>query len=246
MALTVSIIGCSEPGSEHEQRGDQANEKQEYRAAIASYSAAIRDASDMGRYYSKRGEAYVAVKDYEAALADFDRYKELSGDDSNFLQLRAIVLLRLGRYDDAIQQLTDCIETDPCSDNYRLRGSAFMEMLRCSQAVDDFDQVLRLNPLDSAALLMRGQACLRLKWNDKAEADFSRAIEIEPDLASAYWSRAQARQRMGKLELGTQDRAQALALDPSLDFTNTAVGRDFVRDLGAPNGSGELLLDVPK
>ena len=56
-------------------------------------------------------------------------------------------------------------------------------------ALDDFNQMIKLNPEDAVAYNFRGLAYKHLKDYKKALADYKQAIAINPDYAAAYGNR---------------------------------------------------------
>jgi Flp pilus assembly protein TadD len=70
------------------------------------------------------------------------------------------------------------------------RGIANLEQGRLDQALNDFNQALKLKPNDASLYDWRGVAYRTKGQNDLALKDFDQAIQLDPRLAKAYRDRA--------------------------------------------------------
>ena len=95
---------------------------------------------------------------------------------------------------------------------YRRRGIAWTELKKWDQALEDFNEALRLGPGDGHTLLLRGDVWFFKKDHERAQKDYSEAIRLNPQYANAYQNRSAARKRMGNAAGSSEDAAQAQAL----------------------------------
>ena len=74
------------------------------------------------------------------------------------------------------------------------RGTVRIEIDQYEEAIDDFDEVIRLRPEDADAFYYRGFAKVQLERMEKGPttgvADLDEAIRLRPDDADVYYLRA--------------------------------------------------------
>jgi tetratricopeptide (TPR) repeat protein len=94
-------------------------------------------------------------------------------------------------------------------------------------AIEDFNQVLKINP--NLALAYNNRGFVRMQSGDikGAIADFNQAIKIDPDLALAYNNRGLARMQSGDIKGAIADFNQAIKINPNLALAYN--NRGFVR-----------------
>jgi tetratricopeptide (TPR) repeat protein len=122
--------------------------------------------------------------------------------------------------DAAIVHCTRAIETGQLSQAQlgyalRLRGFAYTRKGEYDQAIQDFDQALRLNPNDAATLVGRGAAYFGKKQLERAIQDFDEANRLAPNGADPIRSRGLAYAAKGESDRAIQDFDQALRLNPN-------------------------------
>ncbi|MEH2414348.1 tetratricopeptide repeat protein [Nostoc sp.] len=80
-------------------------------------------------------------------------------------------------------------------------------------AVEDFNQVIKLDPQNALAYNRRGDAYYRLGDYEQAQADSSQAILLNPEDANAYFDRGFAFSELGKYKEAIADYTQAIKLN---------------------------------
>ncbi|MDF5737313.1 MULTISPECIES: serine/threonine-protein kinase [unclassified Nostoc] len=80
-------------------------------------------------------------------------------------------------------------------------------------AVEDFNQVIKLDPQNALAYNKRGDAYYRLGDYEQAQADSSQAILLNPQDANAYFDRGFAFSELGKYKEAIADYTQAIKLN---------------------------------
>ncbi len=96
---------------------------------------------------------------------------------------------------------------------------------RFEEAIQDYDEAIRLDPQRIEAYNNRGRAYLNLDQAQKAIEDFDQVLRLDPQLAEAYYNRGLAHDRLGQNEKAKADFDQAIALDPELE--RSIVGKLF-------------------
>lgn len=85
---------------------------------------------------------------------------------------------------------------------------------RYPEALATFNEVLKRNPNQAAALSHRGAVYLTLEEPDKALADFDGACKLSPPQSKAFTGRGIANYQLGHYELAVKDLTAAVKLAP--------------------------------
>ena len=84
-----------------------------------------------------------------------------------------------------------------------------------ADAVADFDEAIRLNPLDARRLNDRGNLLHSMNERDKALADFTEAIRLDPGLTVAYLNRGSVLAEKKEYDKAVADLSAGIRLDPT-------------------------------
>jgi len=118
-----------------------------------------------------------------------------------------------GDYPEARLIFEELSQQDPLEAYYRTAlGAIYLAEDELDAALEAFDEALKLNPRDSAALVNRGEVHLRLGNIMEAAQDFARAVDLDPEnkdpltmrarlLAAAAIETIEAAQRSASAEL---------------------------------------------
>lgn len=87
--------------------------QQEYALAIEPYKKATEIAPDFSPPYNQLGYAYRFLENYADAEKAFQKYIELIPDDPNPYDSYAELLLKMGRYDESIENYRNALEYNP-------------------------------------------------------------------------------------------------------------------------------------
>lgn len=111
------------------------------------------------------------------------------------------------------------VERDRASQAVRLcnRGLLQMQSGKIQDAIDAFEQAMKLNPGDSRALMLRGVAAARLGRHETALDYYNRALEIDPGSVEAYQSRGLAMMKLDRLPQAVGDFTKAVTLNPKFE-----------------------------
>lgn len=95
-------------------------------------------------------------------------------------------------------------------------GTQLLNVGKTREAIQHFDQAIRLNPCYTEAYTNRGIA-----WREKGDpsgaiTDFDKATELNPKYALAYGDRGITRPVQGKDAGARQDFARCFDLDPGM------------------------------
>ena len=105
--------------------------------------------------------------------------------------MQAFLLYEQGRYDEARVLFEELAERDSSEGYYRTAlGAISLALDSFDKALDYFNDALRLNPSDTAALINRGEVHLRLGNTMEAAQDFARVVELDPENQDPLTERA--------------------------------------------------------
>ncbi|HWB08542.1 MAG TPA: protein kinase [Pirellulales bacterium] len=140
------------------------------------------------------------------------------------------------RNERAAQCYTVCLALLPDSgEAYFRRGLARLRDGRCSQALADFDQVVRLLPNRADVYLERGEARSGLNDPAGAAAEFTHALDMGADEARALLGRSRALSLAGDEQGARRDLSAGLAAQPK--GADGWVARGLARFPGDPAGA---------
>jgi tetratricopeptide (TPR) repeat protein len=89
-----------------------------------------------------------------------------------------------------------------------------LERRQFDKALDEFSNVVRMDPNRSDAWLGRGYAFLEMNHPDSAIRDIDAALRCEPDFAAAYCQRGRAHLKMNNFYRAISDATEAISLKP--------------------------------
>jgi tetratricopeptide (TPR) repeat protein len=115
-------------------------------------------------------------------------------------------------------------DTTYLSNKYLERGATYLRHHEPKRALACFNEALRLNERNVAALLERGQLYRTARKHEKAIADFNAALEIE-DNAEGYIRRGNTLTDQGRFDEALIDYTAAIQLEPenAVAFLNRAL-----------------------
>ena len=134
-------------------------------------------------------------------------------------QLSAEIFEIQGRYDDAVREYRKAIEKAPATLNlhYRLGRALLMrshEPEALSEALEEFQTELQLNPRDAVAEFQVGQILQVLGRPSEALPHFERAVSLDGEFPEALVALAKERSRLEQYDEAISLLERALALHP--------------------------------
>jgi len=173
--------------------------------AIADLDAALRLNPNSDLALNNRAGCHAYLGDWQAALRDFDGAILLK-PKPDYLINRGIARRKMGNPAGAIEDFTAVIEAD--RRNVRAlseRADTHREAGNWTEAIADYESVLRLYPSHSHAALWLGAVQLQSGDTERAVTLLNRAIDLGcGDLGSAYLFLGIAYQRLGRTELAIE------------------------------------------
>lgn len=94
------------------------------------------------------------------------------------------------------------------------RGVVYSRLGRIKDALDDFNEAIKLFPENPSVYNNRGSTLLAIGYDREAIKDFNRALLLAPGYAAAYLNRGSAELALRQTEAGLADYNRAVRLEP--------------------------------
>jgi tetratricopeptide (TPR) repeat protein len=135
-------------------------------------------------------------------------------------------LMANGSFREAQIILNTVIEKSPeYQAAYNMRGITRLELDETAQAIEDFDNSIRLDSSDYRAFYNRGNAYYQVQEYAEAIIDYDRAMRLEPKSADIYINRANTLVQLEAYTDAIRDYEFASKLDDGNYLTHFNLGR---------------------
>lgn len=149
------------------------------------------------------------------ALATLDDAVEMAPRSATVVGNRALVLMGMGRLDEAYRDYATVMEIDTLQTGARFyHGIIAMTRRDTATARADFDRLIRLAPESFEANIGMATLCEAEGRFEEAVPFYNKVIAAEPR-AEYYGARALCNLRVERLQEASEDIAEALRLDPA-------------------------------
>ncbi len=187
------------------------------RDARAAVEQALDLAPDYALSYWIRGLIHQQQNNPSAAIGDFNRVLEL--DDQNPMLMaqatgsRGMALTDLGRYTEALDDLSRAIEVRPGAIAERqFRAVAYLALGRLKQVESDIAVLLAYEPDNAMTHRLQGELWLKSQEFKRSLVAFDRALTLNTKDVRAYSLRADTHRQLGQPAKARADRAKACEL----------------------------------
>ncbi|HRV45928.1 MAG TPA: tetratricopeptide repeat protein [Smithellaceae bacterium] len=155
----------------------------------------------------------------ELSIRDYDQAIALDSNDPSYFHNRANSYLGLGRYDEAIADLSEGLRINPKSAGlYSARGQAYQFLKKYELAVADLSRAIELEGPDdlfaSHDFMLRAFNYEKLRKYDLAIADWSALLNKKPDDRFYIKQRADLYVKAGKYDQAIKGYVKVLTLKP--------------------------------
>jgi len=141
-------------------------------------------------------------------------------DEGRLINDKGVILLGMGRIDQAIDLFTQAIACNPrLAFAYYNRGNAYQLRKEPKRAIDDYSDAIGIDPDFALAFMNRGVAHSTQNNLEDALRDLNKAVELAPRSLDGYYNRAMVFTQLGRLLEATEDYTAAIHLnerDPEL------------------------------
>jgi predicted O-linked N-acetylglucosamine transferase (SPINDLY family) len=101
---------------------------------------------------------------------------------------------------------------------YNNRGSALLALERHREALENYDEAIRLNPEFADAYCNRGNALQRLKQYAAAVENYDKSILLKPNNADALYNRGNVLQALKQYKAALESYDQAAVVNPQHEY----------------------------
>jgi len=173
------------------------------------------------------GQLYYWNEQYEDALRSFtvsinviqedERKEELKGLDAIYFYRGYIYLSIENQPKEAIEDFTEAIILRPndFKEAYNNRGTAYIDLNDYSNALQDLDRAISIDPNYSSAYNNRGNVYRELGKFDEALKDYDTAVNLNPEDASPYVGRGMVFYLQKDYARASEEYNVAIELDPN-------------------------------
>jgi len=118
---------------------------------------------------------------------------------------------------------------DPTSEEQLLRsGNRHLQQGKYDEAIEDYDETIRINPESAEAYYNRGTTKDMLGRHEEALEDYNEAIRINSQFAEAYYNRGTTKDVLGRHEEAIEDYNEATRVNPQ--FAQAYYNRGNAKD----------------
>ncbi len=216
----------------YEYRGEAYAALEQYDAALADFTRALRQTPDDPTLLVHRGETYLRAGKPGKALADLNRALEHDPHHVQARYLRGVAHLRLRHYRAALTDLNAVLEAQP--DHLRAltaRGDVHQATGEYDAALEDYNRALDLSPGDPDILARRGELYLKMGRAREALSDLSRSLSRRPHDARVRALRGEAYRLLGYYPAALADLNRAIDADPTNAWALASRG-ELYRNMG--------------
>lgn len=129
-----------------------------------------------------RALAYQQLGKIERALTDIDEALDMQADFLPALRVRAVLLAGTGKIDEALADLEKVREQQPDDVETLLQlGALYRNQKNATQAIELYDEALKIDPQNWIVLHSRGDALLSISKQAEALADYEAAIKLHDE-----------------------------------------------------------------
>lgn len=127
------------------------------------------------------------IEEYADAIDNFDSCLEISPNNLDAIQFKALSLAELKRYKQALKIINNAIKNNPSSDElYNTKGILLKKSKQFDKALKSYDKAIELNPDDEFSWKDKGDIYLEQNKHEKALECYDKALEIDSNDIEYY------------------------------------------------------------
>ncbi|MDR6563940.1 tetratricopeptide (TPR) repeat protein [Arcicella sp. BE140] len=149
--------------------------KQKYDAAARVYQNLIALNPSKSEFYVAQAAVYIFDNHFDEALKAYSRAEKIIGINEEITRQKQMVLVKIGKVDEAIKEGEKLILSDPEEIDYNIdQAELLMSNKRNDQAIPYLEKILKMNPENAQAHIMLAQL-----YQEKGEIDkCNRELEL--------------------------------------------------------------------
>ncbi len=198
--------------------GNRALRSRRYAEAIQSFRSAVQNDPLLYQAYYQLGIAYQQNNDFDNALEAFTQAGAIRSDYIRAFTARGNLLIRMGRFDEAItafrtgNEITSATPDDR-SKNLEGMGRAYMRMRNYEQAVSAFQMAVQVDPNNASAYYNMGRTFKEQRDNDSAREALESAATIEGGNHRYHTELASVLNLLGRYSAAAQAARAAIGIN---------------------------------
>ena len=183
--------------------------------ALALVKSKISKSKDSQKWKMLLTTIYELDYDYVNAIKEYNKIEREYGATPAIHYYRSYCYKVLGDNENAIRDITKCIEAGDGNDYYALsrRAHIYQDAGMYDKAIADFTKMIEMEPMVVYGYYSRGW-CYEFAGDDqKAMDDYNAGLDIEKNYLSLYMMRGRLHRKQGNMELAKPDFEKVLELD---------------------------------
>lgn len=178
------------------------------------YNRVLEKNSHATRGWEAKGLVMAITGNYLEAEWCFNKALQEEGADVSVLENKALLLLRMERYGDAIKVLDETTTLDPLHYKpWTMKAECHFLLGDAEEAMNCCERAIEVDPTGAAPWVNTGLILTHAKQFEGAIDALNRAIDLDPTMPEAYLNRGVAHFLMGEQTAGLADFKIALTLD---------------------------------
>ncbi len=190
----------------------------QYEKALVAFERALRLDCNYARAQRNKGDTLYELERYTEALNAYTLALDLDPTSVRTHENMANTLYHLGQHNASLDAYNCAFQlmSTPTSQLWRGKGDALFYLKRYEEALQAYEQAIRLEPGSADVHYNKGNALLCLERYQEAIDAYEHAIRLQPTFALAYNKKGRALSYLGRYEEARDAHEHALRLDPKL------------------------------
>ena len=197
---------------------------------LESYDRATKLNRQFEEAWEGKGHVLYCLGRYEEALTCYEKCTEIKSDSATGWYGKGKVLQNLEKEDEAQQAFINVInsvqEDSQMNDPHDLttKANAFYELNRYEEALECFDNIIKMNPGDHNILERRACVLDRLDRKEDALLCFKNVLELNPESVCAWYGIATILSEVENYDAALECYNKAVQLEPRYEEAWYRVG----------------------
>ncbi|MGB3208718.1 MAG: tetratricopeptide repeat protein [Crinalium sp.] len=205
-------------------RGSALRYQRKDEEAVVAFETAISKQPDYYPALYWQSVALRELKQLDKALVAIDKAIKTQPQDANLYNEKWAILSDLKRYPEATAAITEAIQISPRAVFYYNRGIVYAYQKQWQQAINDYNQAIKIDPQLAYAYNGRGTVYAYQKQWQQAINDYNQAIKIDPQLAYVYKNRGVVYHAQENFSAALSDYNKALSIDENFIAAINPIG----------------------
>lgn len=167
--------------------------------------------------YSNSGAIWNKRNNFNKALAHFDLALEIDDQNTNAYNNRGYILSHLGRFNEAVQDLTYVVDSDPNADAFHHIGTVLAKKGDLDGAIEKFAEEMRFKQ-SPRVFRSIGDAYYEKSDLTNAIDYYRKAIELDPNDTAAHIRCALTFHKKGDLDQAIEFYTKTLQINADREF----------------------------